>query len=126
MVPVMLTFYDTNRKTVKERSRPRVCINSKEHENVISFRMHIITFLGIKEQAHSLGGQDFELKIFRLQINNGKGKKYLIQTQAQLDLERASFIGSSRELNSEFLRFSPVFCPWLFHLNLGGGSFWTW
>ena len=34
-VPVMLTFYDTDRKTVKERSRSRVCINSKEHENAI-------------------------------------------------------------------------------------------
>ena len=44
VVPVMLTFYDTGRKTVKERSRSRVCINSKEHENVISFCMHIITF----------------------------------------------------------------------------------
>ena len=113
MVPVMLTFYDTDRKTVKERSRSRVCLNSKEYENVISFRIHIITFLGIKEQAHSLGVPDFELKIFRLQINKGKGKNYLIQTQAQLDLERASLIGSCGELNSEFLqnagRFSPVF-----------------
>ena len=97
----------------------------------LSFSMHIITFLGIKEQAHSLGVPDFELKIFRSQINNGKGKNYLIQTQAQLDLERASLIGSCGELNSEFLqnagRFSPVFfCPGLFHLNLGGRSFRTW
>ena len=40
----MLVIYNTDRKTVKERSiyRPRVCINSKEHENVISFRRHII------------------------------------------------------------------------------------
>ena len=75
--------------------------------------MHIITFWGIKEQAHSLGVPDFELKIFRLQINNGKGKNYLIQTQAQLDLEIASLIGSCGELNSDLLRnvgrFSPVF-----------------
>ena len=42
MVPVMLTFYNTDRKTVKERSRSRVCINSKEHENAMSFRRHII------------------------------------------------------------------------------------
>ena len=44
MVPVMLTFYNTDRKTVKERSiyRSRVCINSKEHENVMSFRRHSI------------------------------------------------------------------------------------
>ena len=120
----MLTFYDTDRKTVKERSRSRVCINSKEHENVISFRMHIITFLGIKEQAHSLGVPDFELKKFRLQINNWKGKKYLIQTQAQLDLERASLIGSCGELNSEFLqnagRFSPVFWSWMVSSNFKG------
>ena len=57
--------------------------------------MHIIiTFLGIKEQAYSLGVPDFELKIFRLQINNGKGKHYLIhvQTQAQFDLEGVSII----------------------------------
>ena len=46
VVPVMLTFYDTDCKTVKERnSRSRVCIHSKEHENAISFCMHIITFL---------------------------------------------------------------------------------
>ena len=85
--------------------------------------MHIITFLGIKEQAHSLCVPDFELKIFRLQINNGKGKKYLIQT-------RASLIGSCGELNSEFLRnagrFSPVFCPGLFHQYFGVGLFRTW
>ena len=44
MVPVMLAFYNTDRKTVKERSiyMSRVCINSKEHENVMSFRRHII------------------------------------------------------------------------------------
>ena len=44
MVPVMLAFYNTDRKTVKERSiyRSRVCINSKEHENVKGFRRHII------------------------------------------------------------------------------------
>ena len=55
VVPVMLTFYDTDHKTAKERSRSRVCINSKEHENVMNFRRHIITFVGIKEQTHSLG-----------------------------------------------------------------------
>ena len=74
---------------------------------------YYITFFGIKEQARLLGVPDFELKIFRLQINNGKGKNYLIQTQAQLDLERASLIDSCGELNSEFLRnvgcFIPVF-----------------
>ena len=42
MVPVMLTFYNTDRKTVKERSRSRECINSKDHENIMSFRRHII------------------------------------------------------------------------------------
>ena len=44
MVPVMLVFYNTDRKTVKERSiyMSRVCINSKEHKNVMSFRRHII------------------------------------------------------------------------------------
>ena len=44
MVPVMLAFYYTDRKTVKERTiyRSRVCINSKEHENVMSFCRHII------------------------------------------------------------------------------------
>ena len=75
--------------------------------------MHIIAFVGIKEHANSQGVPDFELKIFRLQINNGKGKNYLIQPQAQLDLERASLIGSCGELNSEFLqnagRFSHIF-----------------
>ena len=45
MVPVMLAFYNTDGKTVKERCiyRSRVCISSKEHENVMSFRRHIIT-----------------------------------------------------------------------------------
>ena len=33
----------------------RVCINSKENENIMSFHSYIIIFLGIKEQAHSLG-----------------------------------------------------------------------
>ena len=42
MVPVMLTFYNTGLKTVKERRRSRVCINSKEREDVMSFRRHII------------------------------------------------------------------------------------
>ena len=48
VVPVMLTFYDTDCKTVIERSRSRVCINSKENENIMSFNMHIITFFGNK------------------------------------------------------------------------------
>ena len=74
MVPVMLTFYDTDLKTVKERSRSRVCINSKEHENVISFRMHIITFLGIKEQAHSLGVQDFNSRYSDYKSTTKKAK----------------------------------------------------
>ena len=72
VVPVMLTFYVTDRKTVKERTRSRVCINSKEDENVISFHMHIITFLGIKEQAYSLGVPDFEQDI---QITNQQRKR---------------------------------------------------
>ena len=42
MVPVMLAFYNTDSKTVKVRSRSRVWINSKEYENVMSFRRHII------------------------------------------------------------------------------------
>ena len=45
VVPVMLILNHTDRKTVKERSRSRVGINSKEHENEMSFRRHIITNL---------------------------------------------------------------------------------
>ena len=59
MVPVMLTFYDTDRKTVKERSRSRACINSKEHENVMSFCRHIIGpqgFGGIWEKGYLFSG----------------------------------------------------------------------
>ena len=70
----MLTFYDTDRKTVKERSRPRVCINSKERENIMSFCRHIITFLGIKEQVHSLGVPDSELKISDYKSTTEKAK----------------------------------------------------
>ena len=48
MVPVMLAFYNTDSKTVKEISiyRSIVCKNSKEHENVMSFRRHIIGPMG--------------------------------------------------------------------------------
>ena len=42
MVPVILAFYNTGLKTVKESSRSRVCINSKKQENVMSFSRHII------------------------------------------------------------------------------------
>ena len=66
-------------------------INSKEHENVMSFRRHIITFGGIKGQAHSLVVPDFELKIFRLQINNGKGENYLIQTHGSVGLGKGFY-----------------------------------
>ena len=40
----MLAFYNTDGKTVKERSiySYRVCINSKDHKNVMSSRRHII------------------------------------------------------------------------------------
>ena len=74
VVPVVPTFFDTDRKTVKERSRSRVCINSKEHENIMSFRRHIITFLGIKEQVHSLGVADSELKISDYKSTTEKSK----------------------------------------------------
>ena len=76
MVPVMVTFYDADRKTVKERTRSRMCFNSKEHQNVIIFRRHIVTVLGIKEQAQSLEAPEFGLKMFRLQINNVRGENY--------------------------------------------------
>ena len=61
MVPVMLAFYNTDGKTVKERSiyRSRVCINSKEHENVMSFRRHIIAphgFWGSGENGYLFSG----------------------------------------------------------------------
>ena len=60
----------------------------KNNENTMSFHRHIITFFGIKEQAHSLGAPNFELKIFKLQINNGKGENYLTQAQAQSFIDR--------------------------------------
>ena len=55
----MLAFYNTDRKTVKERSiyRSRVCIYSKENENVMSFRRHIMGphgFWGSKENGFFL------------------------------------------------------------------------
>ena len=59
MVPVMLAFYNTDRKTVKERSRSRVCINFKEHEKVMSFRRHIIAphgFWGSGENGYLFSG----------------------------------------------------------------------
>ena len=116
----MLTFYDTDLKTVKERSRSRVCINSKDNQHVMSFRRHIITFWGIKEQAHSLGVQTLNLR-----YSDYKSTHYLIQTQAQWDLERASLIGSCVELNAG--RFGPgLFFPGLFHLNLRGAWFRPW
>ena len=103
----------------------RVCINSKENENIMSFHSNIIIFLGMKEQAHSLGVPGFELKIFRLQIYSVKGKNYMIQTQVQWNLERASLIGTCWEFNFEILRnaghFGPVLiCLGLFHPNLDG------
>ena len=61
MVPVMLTFYDSDLKTVKERSRFRLQSGHKfqRKENVMSFHSSIIIFLVIKEQAHSLGVPGF-------------------------------------------------------------------
>ena len=60
MVPVMLAFYNTDCKTVKERSRSRVCINSKEQENVMSFCRHIIGtphgFWGSGENGYLFSG----------------------------------------------------------------------
>ena len=61
MVPVMLTFYDTDLKTVKERSPSRLQSVHKfqRNENIMSFHSNIIIFLGLKEQAHSLGDPGF-------------------------------------------------------------------
>ena len=59
MVPVMLAFYNTDCKTVRERSRSRVCINSKEHENVMSFCRYIIGphgFWGSGENGYLFSG----------------------------------------------------------------------
>ena len=55
----MLAFFNTGLKTVKERSRSRLCINSKEHENVMSFRRHIIGphgFWGSGENGYLFSG----------------------------------------------------------------------
>ena len=62
VVPVMLTFDDSDLKTVKERSRSRLQSMhkfQKKNENIMSFHSNIIIFLGIKEQAHSLGVPGF-------------------------------------------------------------------
>ena len=94
----------------------------------LGFRKHIITFFGIlKEQAHSLGVPDFELKIFRLQINNGKAK-IMIQTQAQWDLERASLTGSCWELIVSYCgrcRFGPglIVLSWVVSSKFRGWVF---
>ena len=68
----MLAFYNTDRKTVKERSiyRSRVCINSKEHENVMSLRRIIIGppnwFWGSGENGYLFSGSwEALLIIFR-------------------------------------------------------------
>ena len=57
MVPVMLIFYYSDLKTVKERSRSR--LQSVENGNIMSFHSNIIILLVIKEQAHSLGVPGF-------------------------------------------------------------------
>ena len=47
-----------------------MCIYSKENENIMSFHSNIIIFLGIKEQAHSLGVPGFltqDIQITNLQ-----------------------------------------------------------
>ena len=61
MVPVMLTFYDSDLKTVKERSRSRLQSVHKfqRKRNYNEFHSNIIIFLVIKEQAHSLGVPGF-------------------------------------------------------------------
>ena len=58
----MLAFYNTDCKTAKERSiyRSRVCINSKEYENVMSFRRHFIGppgFWGAGENGYLFSGR---------------------------------------------------------------------
>ena len=71
----------------------------------------------------TIGAPDFELKIFSLQINNGKGKNYLIQTQAQLDLERGLLIGSCGELNMSFCGMRVVlalFLSWVVSFKFRG------
>ena len=98
-------------------------MNSKEHENVMSFRRYIITFLGIKEQAYSLGVPDILLKIFRLQRRNlsdtntgsvGLGKSFIDMILWGFNGELLPYAG----------RFGPgLLCPGMFHPNLGGGSF---
>ena len=73
MVPVMPTLYDSDLKTVKERSRSRLQSGhkfppppkkkkknkTKKHENIMKIHSNIIIFLVIKEQAHSLGVPGF-------------------------------------------------------------------
>ena len=52
VVPVMLTFYDSDLKTVKERSRSKLQSVHKfrRKRNIMSFHSNIIIFLVIKEQ----------------------------------------------------------------------------
>ena len=55
--PVMLAFYNTDRKTVKERSiyRSRVCINSKEHEIVNGFsQAYYWALMGLGDLGRSI------------------------------------------------------------------------
>ena len=85
MVPVVLPFYYTDHKTVKERSiyRSRVCINTKEHENVMGSQAYYwapmgfgdlgrmaIYFQGAGEQAHSFGDFGSPAKSKKFNLNN--------------------------------------------------------
>ena len=81
VLPVMLAFYNTDRKTVKERStciyRSNVCINSKEHENVMSCGRNIIGphgFCGSGENGYLFSGS-FEALVI---IFRDLGSKFIV------------------------------------------------
>ena len=92
----------------------------------MSFHSNIIIFLGIKEQAHSLGVPGFTY------TSTTKKRQTLFDTKlVQWNLERASLIGTCWELNCEILQnvvhFGPrLICLGLLYPNLGDGSFRTW
>lgn len=98
IVQCVVTMYESDHKTVKERFKSRVGIHSTSHTNLVAFQRHLVDFLGLK----SFGLGDFDLKIYRMQMQDkGKADNFLIQTQCQWDLERQALINSCGELNGE-------------------------
>ena len=104
IIRVLISFFHQGKNDAFERHRSRLTIDVDKHNNLASFKKHLIEFTGLNELSKAHGITSFELKLFRLcRGKTGKPENLHIATNHQWLMEYPLLISDDlSELNGEF------------------------